>query len=90
MNKNQLIKNISKRTQLTQKECSLCLRALQNVVEEALCHGEAVTLSGFGRFITKFKAERQGVHPQTRQLVMFPSKYVPTFCPSSVFKSKFR
>ena len=90
MNKNQLIKSVSSRAKLTQKECSLCLSALRSVVEEALCHGETITLSGFGRFVTKFKAERQGVHPQTRQLVVFPSKYLPTFCPSSLFKAKFR
>ena len=90
MNKNQLIKSVSKRTKLTQKDCALCLGALRNIVEEALCHGEAVTVSGFGRFVTKYKAERKGIHPLTRQLVMFPSKYVPTFCPSGVFKAKFR
>lgn len=90
MNKNQLVKSISQRTKFTQKECALWLRALKGVLEETLCHGEDISLSGFGRFSVKFKAERQGIHPSTGQKVTFPSKYVPIFCPSAQFKDKFR
>ena len=90
MNKSELIKSVSKRTKLTQKECALCLKALRGVVEETLSHGEPIVVSGFGRFVTRYKAERRGIHPLTGQLVNFPSKYVPVFCPSSIFKAKFR
>ncbi|MBQ7602690.1 MAG: HU family DNA-binding protein [Clostridia bacterium] len=90
MNKNQLVKSISRRINVTQKECALWLCALKDVLEETLCRGEEVSLSGFGRFLVKFKAERQGVHPSTGQKVIFPSKYVPIFCPSAQFKDKFR
>lgn len=88
MNKSELIKSVSKQSKLTQRECSLCLQALKQVLVETLSRGEAISLSGFGRFCTRFRPERQGVHPLTRDIVSYPAKYVPTFYPSALFKAK--
>ncbi len=90
MNKTELIKSVSKKTRLTQKDCALCLDALKEVVAETLIHGEAIVLSGFGRFFTKFKPQRKGINPITKDFMVYPSKFVPSFCPSTILKAKFR
>ncbi len=88
MNKTELIRSVSQQSKLSQRDCSLCLRTLKQVVEDSLKRGETIHLSGFGRFCTRFRAERQGVHPVTHDLVLYPAKYVPIFYPSSLLKAK--
>ena len=90
MNKTELVKSISKKTKLTQRDCSMCLDALKEVVAETLTHGETIVLSGFGRFFTRFKPQRKGINPITRDYTIYPSKYVPSFSPSAILKAKFR
>ena len=89
MNKNELIKTISQKSKLTQRECLLCLDALKQTFVDTLQRGESITLSGVGKFFTKYKPQRQGINPYTRDQMVYPSKYVPSFSPSSTLKAKF-
>lgn len=90
MNKNELIKTVSKKSKLAQRECLICLEALKQTFVDALTRGESIMLSGFGKFFSKYRPKRQGINPQTKDIVVYPAKYVPTFCPSEGLKAKFR
>ena len=89
MNKNQLIKNMSKESRLTQKECAKCLQALQLILTDSLKKGENVSITGFGKFYTKFQKERNGINPATKGMVKYPSKFVPSFKCSAILKEQF-
>ena len=89
MNKNELIKSVSQKAMLTQKDCATCLRAVREVIEDSLSRGEAIVLSGFGRFFTRFRPQHVGIHPISRDIVMYPAKYVPSFTPSAILRQKF-
>lgn len=89
MNKNQLIRSMSKHSSLTQKECAKCLEALQYILTESLKRGEDVCITGFGKFYTKFQKPRKGINPATRGMVQYPSKFVPSFKSSAVLRQKF-
>lgn len=89
MNKNELIKALSEKSDLSQKDCNLCVNALLEVFKDSLLRGEPILLNGFGKFFAKFKPQRKGINPKTRALTVYPSKYVPVFRPSGAFRQKF-
>lgn len=79
MNKESIIKEISKNTSLTQKECKLCLEAFIDVVNNSLRCGDMVTLKGFGRFDVRTRKSRIVVNPITKQKIIVPNKNVVKF-----------
>ena len=88
MNKNEIIKNVAKQSKLSQKDCVLFLKALKEVMTNALTRGEEVSFSGFGRFFVKHYEKRNSFNPQTRKITKLDERILPVFKVSSVFKSK--
>lgn len=86
MNKAQFVKEISKKTRLTQKDCLTCLNALTEVVTKTLKKGDNVTLVGFGKFQVKHRSARKSFNPQTKRQIMLPANKVPQFKPGKSFK----
>ena len=88
MNKNEIIKSMAKHTNLTQKDCILCLNALKQVISRALERGEDISLSGFGKFYVKSYAKRNSFNPQTGKISALKERKLPIFKASSVLKAK--
>jgi len=88
MNKNELIKEVSIQSKLTQKDCKQCLEALKEVMKKTLKSGDDVCVSGFGRFFIKHYEKRNAFNPQTRQISTLKERFLPVFKVSSVFKTK--
>ena len=79
MNKNDLIKGISKESKLSQKEAKEALTAFAKIIKESLQKGESVKISGFGKFEVKSRKERVTTNPQTRQRLVIPATKVTSF-----------
>ena len=79
MNKNLLVKEISKSTNLTQKDCKLCLNAFIDIVNNSLKQGDIVSINGFGKFNVKTRKSRVGFNPKTREKIVIPNKNVVNF-----------
>ena len=79
MNKNELIKGISKESKLSQKEAREALTALAKIIKESLKKGDNVKISGFGKFEVKNRKERVTTNPQTRQRLVIPATKVTSF-----------
>ena len=79
MNKNMLIKEISKETKLTQKECKLCLNSFIDIVNCSLKKGDIVSINGFGKFNVKLRKSRVGFNPKTREKIVIPNKNIVNF-----------
>ncbi len=88
MNKNEIIKKVSKQSNLTQKECLLCLTALKQVMVSAFSQGDDISFSGFGRFYVKHYDKRNSFNPQTGQINTLKARKLPVFKVSSVLKGK--
>ena len=88
MNKAQIIKSVSKRTKLTQKDCTLCLQALKQIMLDALSKGEAISFSGFGRFYVKHYNQRSSFNPRTKEIGALKARKLPVFKVSSAIKGK--
>lgn len=88
MNKTELVKQMSKQSKLTQKDCMLCLQALKEVLTSSLQRGEMVSLSGFGKFYIKHYPERKSYNPQTQQVFSLNERFLPVFKVSNTLKNK--
>lgn len=79
MNKTQLIKNISKRTGLTQKDIKLTLNEFENAVVDELQQKGKINLLGFGTFKTTERKQRNGRNPKTNEALVIPAHTAPVF-----------
>lgn len=88
MNKEELVKAVAQKTSLSQKEVKTCLDGIIAVVTDSLKKGDKVTLVGFGSFLVKQRAEREGRNPQTGKPIKIPAKKVPVFSAGKLLKTE--
>jgi len=81
--KEQLVKAVAAKAEITQKEAARAVNAFQEAVQEALARGEEVRVVGFGTFLVRERAERKGRDPRTGQEMEIPAKRVVAFRPGS-------
>ena len=87
MNKEELVKEISKKTKLSQKVSSDVLSATLEIIQKTVAKGKKVTLVGFGTFEPRKRAARTGRNPQTGKEISIPAKTVPVFSAGKKFKT---
>jgi nucleoid DNA-binding protein len=79
LNRNQLIKTISKGTKLTKKQAGAALEATLDAITDAMKKGQKVALIGFGTFSSALRKARKGINPRTRKAIKIAAKRVPKF-----------
>ena len=79
MNKNQLIKAVSKAAKLSQKQAGAALEATLDTIGDAIKKGQKVALIGFGTFSSAMRKARNGINPRTRKAIKIAAKRVPKF-----------
>lgn len=89
MNKTELIKKISEKSGITQKDVDLIVKSYIEVVTEALKDGEKVQIPGFCSYEVKQKAERMAINPATKEKVKVPACKVPVCKMGKAFKDQF-
>jgi len=87
MNKEELVQEISKKANVTQKEASEVLASLVETIQKTVAKGKKVTLVGFGTFEPRKRAARTGRNPQTGKELKIPAKTVPAFSAGKKFKT---
>ncbi len=86
MNKQQVIKELAERADLTKRAAEDALNALLDMVSEQLAKGNKVTLTGFGTFLVRKRAARMGRNPQTGEPIHIPAQETPAFRAGSALK----
>lgn len=79
MNRNELVKSISKNAKLTKKQAGAALDATLGSISDAMRKGQRVALIGFGTFGSVVRKARKGINPKTREVIRIASKRVPKF-----------
>ncbi|MGI6668323.1 MAG: HU family DNA-binding protein [Acetivibrionales bacterium] len=79
MNKADLVKSISEKSDLTRADAEKALNAFIESVEEALVNGDKVQLVGFGSFEVRERAARKGRNPQTNEEITIKASRAPVF-----------
>ena len=87
MNKEELVQEISKKANVTQKEATEVLSSLIDTIKKTVAKGKKVTLVGFGTFEPRKRAARTGRNPQTGKELKIPAKTVPAFTAGKKFKT---
>ena len=85
MHKQDLIKAISEKSGVSQKDSGAVLEAFIESVTETLKAKDKVVLIGFGVFETVERAPRVGRNPKTGEEMDIPATINPKFKPASAF-----
>ena len=86
MNKTGLIKEVSKKCNLSQKECLSALNAMTEIIAKTLKSGDEVGVLGFGKFEMRDRKARKSINPKTREPILIAASRVPVFRISKSFK----
>ncbi|MBR1425536.1 HU family DNA-binding protein [bacterium] len=86
MNKEELVKEVSKKSKVSQKATADVLVAVLDTIEKTVSKGQKVTLVGFGTFESRKRAARTGRNPQTGATLKIAAKKVPAFSAGKKFK----
>ncbi len=86
MNKTELIDAIAASADIPKASASRALDAVVDSVTDALTKGDQVALVGFGTFMVKHRAARNGRNPQTGQTIEIAASNVPSFKPGKALK----
>jgi DNA-binding protein HU-beta len=79
MTKTELVTRIAKDAALTKRQAEKVLQAMLANVQDAMRHGEKVTLVGFGTFGVRSRAARSGRNPRTGYAMWIPPRKTPHF-----------
>ena len=91
MTKQEFVDRVASKSGLNRREASKAVDAFLESVTESLKQGDSVSFTGFGKFSTQRRAERQGVNPRSPgQKVTIPAATVPKFSAGSALKQAVR
>ena len=86
MNKEELVQEVAKKANVTQKEAAEVITAWIDTIQKTVAKGKKVTLVGFGTFEPRKRAARTGRNPQTGAVLKIAAKTVPAFSAGKKFK----
>ncbi len=79
MTKADLVAQVAKKANLTNKAAKDAVTSIFGAVSDALKRGEKVVVTGFGTFMVRKRASRKGRNPQTGAEIQIPSTKTPGF-----------
>lgn len=86
MNKTQMVDIISKKSKLETKEVEKVFTIFNEVLIDALCKGEDISLFGFGKFYVKTRSSVRKINPITKRFYMTKTQKVAVFKPYKKLK----
>ena len=86
MNKNDLIKKIVQKTELSKTASEKALNGFLDALQEVLNTEGKLALTGFGSFVVAERKARKGRNPQTGEEISIPASKVVKFKPGKGLK----
>ena len=87
MNKEQLVEKVAAKAGMTKKGAMDAINTTLDSIVGSLKKGEKVTLVGFGTFLVRRRAAREGRNPQTGARIRIPARKVPAFTAGKELKA---
>jgi len=88
MTKQNIIDIVSEATGLTKVETEAVMNGMMKTIVDSLANNERVELRGFGTFGIKHRMPKKARNPSTGDAIYLPERFVPTFKPSKMMKSR--
>lgn len=79
MTKADLIAQVAKKTNLTNRASKDSVGVIFTTISDAMKRGEKVVVTGFGTFLVRKRAARKGRNPQTGAEIQIPATKTPGF-----------
>lgn len=89
MNKNDFVKAVACKADLSIKDATAAVEAFSDVIADALKAGDKVAIAGFGTFELKKKAKRSGFNPIKKEVIVIPASNSPVLKFGKAFKDMF-
>ena len=87
LTKQEFVNEVAKRADLSSRDAGKAVDAFLDSITDTLKGGGEVAFTGFGKFTTQRRAERQGVNPRNpSEKVTIPAATVPKFTAGSQLK----
>ena len=86
MTKTDLIAQVAANTEMSKKSAEQAVSAVFEAVGTATTEGAHTTLSAFGTFEVRERAERQGINPRTREPITIAASRSIVFKPGKSLK----
>ena len=86
MTKTDLIAQVAANTEMSKKSAELAVNAAFDALSKAMAEGEKITISGFGTFEIRERAERQGINPRTREPITIAASKSIVFKPGKALR----
>ncbi|MBI3627575.1 MAG: HU family DNA-binding protein [Candidatus Sungbacteria bacterium] len=90
MNKADIIEAVHGKLQGTKKSAEEAVEVVFGSITNGLSKGQEVSISGFGTFIVRKRAARQGVNPRTGEKIQIKATTTPKFRAGKVLKEAVR
>ena len=88
MTKQEIVDKVSNATGLTKVESETIMNGVMSTIIDSLANNEKVELRGFGTFGIKHRMPKKARNPGTGEPVFLPERFVPTFKPSKLMRSR--
>ncbi len=88
MTKQEIVNIVSDATGLTKVETETIMNGVMMTIIDSLANNEKVELRGFGTFGVKHRMPKKARNPGTGEPVFLPERFVPTFKPSKLMRSR--
>lgn len=79
MTKTDLIAQVAANTEMSKKSAEQAVNAVFEALGKAMTEGEKISISGFGTFEVRERAERKGRNPRTKEEITIPASKLPAF-----------
>jgi DNA-binding protein HU-beta len=88
LTKQEFVNEVARRADLSSRDAAKAVDAFLDSITDTLKGGGEVAFTGFGKFTTQHRKERQGVNPRNpTQKVTIPAATVPKFSAGSQLKA---
>jgi DNA-binding protein HU-beta len=85
--KQEFVDQVASKTQMSRREAADAVDAVLDSITDTLKNGGEINFTGFGKFSTQHRKERQGVNPRNpSEKVTIPAATVPKFSAGSSLK----
>lgn len=87
MTKQEFVDQVASKTNMSRREAQDAVDAVLDSITDTLTRGGEINFTGFGKFSTQHRKERQGVNPRNpSEKVTIPAATVPKFSAGSSLK----
>jgi len=90
MTKAELVARIARKNHVDEQIILPIVESLMATIKSSLANNENISLSGFGSFTVKHRAEKKARNVRRNTAITIPARNIPTFKPAKKFEDSIK